>query len=285
MSNVAASRLVSPPAVPPWAPLLCLVACLGVVWTTVAPFGVPQIWPVAGAAAALGGTGGVALQVARRRRIPVQILALAAIGVGLWRGSAALTEAPAQWVLPAQRMRIVATVDAPVETLGTTASLYAQIDRVVEPSGSDAPTGRLVATLPGLAAFRPGQSVELTGRFETVDPASAAGSRLARQGVIATTAFPQIVAIGPPEENSFAAALRELRSSIEATIQRTLPEPHATLLVGLLVGSAAGMPEGLRLALVASGTSHLVVVSGYNISLVAVTELLPKGRPSSPSLD
>jgi len=88
------------------------------------------------------------------------------------------------------------------------------------------------------------------------------------------------VALGAAEENAVTAALHELRSSIEATIQRTLPEPHATLLVGLLVGAAAGMPESLRLALVASGTSHLVVVSGYNISLVAaaLASLVKAGR-------
>jgi competence protein ComEC len=48
-----------------------------------------------------------------------------------------------------------------------------------------------------------------------------------------------------------------------------LPEPHASLLAGLLLGTASGLPDDFAQALRASGTTHIVVVSGYNISLVA----------------
>src|SRR5205814_8549836 len=113
------------------------------------------------------------------------------------------------------------------------------------------------------------------------------GRRLGRVGVIATASFPRVVALGPPEQNGLPAALRDLRSAIEATIRRTVAEPHAALLGGLLVGSSASMPDSLRAALVGSGATHMVVVSGYNISLVAVTELhivgmSPSSRHSSP---
>src|SRR6266542_4372683 len=138
MANAVASRLVAPPAVPPWAPLLSLLVCLGVVWTAVAPLGAPRIWEAAGAAAALGGLGGIALQYFLRRRITVQLPMLVAIGIGLWRGGAAVSDGEAPWIVPAQRVRVFATIDAPVETRGTTASLYAHIDRVIDPSGAQA---------------------------------------------------------------------------------------------------------------------------------------------------
>src|SRR5205809_1026917 len=116
MANAVASRLVAPPAVAPWAPLLCLLFCLGVVWTAVAPLGAPRLWEAGGAAAGLGGLGGIALQAVLRRRITVQLLMLVAIGIGLWRGGSAVSDAQAPWIVPAQRVRVLATIDAPVET-------------------------------------------------------------------------------------------------------------------------------------------------------------------------
>jgi len=267
----AAGRLSAPPTVPPWVPLFCLLACLSAIWVAVAPLGDPRLWAAVGAGATLGALGGTMLSLTFRRRISVPLLALLMIGLGLWRAGSAFGDVrvAAQWAFPAERIRIQATIDAPVETRGTTATVYARLDRVLQPASAELPPGRIRAIVPALSPLEAGQLVEMTGRFEAVDPNSPTGTRLAREGVIAIASFPQIVPLGRPDRNGFAAMLHEVRSAIEATVQRTLPEPHAALLTGLLVGSAAGMPESLRLALVGSGTSHLVVVSGYNITLVA----------------
>ena len=269
MATAAAPRITPPPTVPIWTPILCLLTCLAVIWGAVAPFGDSGLWRMIGVGASLGGVVGIAVRLATRRLPTVHLAALVAIGIGLWRASDGTAEAPQPWAVPAERIRLLASVEGPVETRGTTASLYAHIDQVLEPAGVEAPKGRVRAILPGLTSLETGQPIEITGRFEAVEAASASGARLARQGVIATTAFPRVVPLGPPQQNVILGTLASLRSSIQTTIERTLPEPHAALLAGLLVGSSAGMPESLRLALIGSGTSHLVVVSGYNISLVA----------------
>lgn len=52
------------------------------------------------------------------------------------------------------------------------------------------------------------------------------------------------------------------------TINRSFPEPHASLIAGLLFGVRRSMPDPFYQALQKTGTVHVIAISGYNISLV-----------------
>lgn len=47
-----------------------------------------------------------------------------------------------------------------------------------------------------------------------------------------------------------------------------LPEPHASLLNGILFGTKSSMPRNFYEALVATGTLHIIALSGMNISII-----------------
>ncbi|MBI5019359.1 ComEC/Rec2 family competence protein [Candidatus Gottesmanbacteria bacterium] len=57
--------------------------------------------------------------------------------------------------------------------------------------------------------------------------------------------------------------------SLTQIINRLLPEPHAGLLVGLLFGTKSSLPPDFYDALVASGTLHIVALSGMNIAIMS----------------
>ena len=59
-------------------------------------------------------------------------------------------------------------------------------------------------------------------------------------------------------------------SSLTQLIQSILPEPHAGLLAGMLFGVKSGMSSELYEALVATGTLHIVALSGTNISIIMI---------------
>lgn len=58
------------------------------------------------------------------------------------------------------------------------------------------------------------------------------------------------------------AAIEAVRAWNLANIERSFPEPHAALAAGVLIGEQGALPASLRDALRATGTTHLVVVSG-----------------------
>lgn len=57
-------------------------------------------------------------------------------------------------------------------------------------------------------------------------------------------------------------------SALTIITSRLLPEPHAGLLSGLLFGTKASLSREFYDALVASGTLHIVALSGMNISIM-----------------
>jgi len=65
-----------------------------------------------------------------------------------------------------------------------------------------------------------------------------------------------------------SGGLRNLRNKIVDIFKKALPEPHASLLAGITLGSK-NMPEGFWNKLTETGTAHVVVASGMNVTMVA----------------
>lgn len=63
--------------------------------------------------------------------------------------------------------------------------------------------------------------------------------------------------------------LYKLRSRLVLFYQKSLPEPHASLIAGVTIGSKASIPKDFWQKLKLSGTAHVVVASGMNVTLVA----------------
>lgn len=251
-------------------PVLGALAAGAAAWAALAPFGALEQWATAGVATASGAAVGIAVALALRSRPAWPLLAALAIGLGLWRGAADLASPVEPWTAaPGQSVRLIATVDAPVETRGATSTVIARIDAVDSPPDLAPPRGRLHIVLPALPAVELGDVIEVEGRVHPTDPAQPQGRRLLAREVVATAAFPRVRPVGRADADSVPRLVQRLRGAIEATAGRILPEPHASLLVGLMIGSASGMPEQFRSALVASGLTHVVVASGYNVTLVA----------------
>jgi competence protein ComEC len=62
--------------------------------------------------------------------------------------------------------------------------------------------------------------------------------------------------------------LFRIRTMLETRIQVLLPEPHASLLIGFITGSRSGLSDTINEEFRITGTSHIVAVSGYNVTLV-----------------
>ncbi len=78
---------------------------------------------------------------------------------------------------------------------------------------------------------------------------------------------PYVTGEGKP---SIRLALAKVRAVSIAHIGRVLPEPQSTLLVGLLLGRA-DFSGDWKDKLLATGTTHIVAASGFNVSLVTLT--------------
>ena len=69
------------------------------------------------------------------------------------------------------------------------------------------------------------------------------------------------------EENT--GIIYKVRKKLVLFYHRALPEPHASLVSGLVLGSKANIPTEFWDQLISTGTVHVVVASGMNVTLVA----------------
>lgn len=70
-------------------------------------------------------------------------------------------------------------------------------------------------------------------------------------------------------QTALAGWLTALRLKFNDQIQENLPDPQAQLLAGVVLGVKSNLDQDFKQDLVNTGTLHVVVVSGYNIALVA----------------
>lgn len=92
---------------------------------------------------------------------------------------------------------------------------------------------------------------------------------LSQRGVGGTVAFPQILKVRTGVGNPVRLALFRVKRYFDGRLDEIWGEPYAGLMKGLLLGEKASLPQTFKSDLAATGTSHIVALSGYNITIVA----------------
>lgn len=117
-----------------------------------------------------------------------------------------------------------------------------------------------------------GQPVRVQGRLVTPPDFVDFSYReyLARQGIHSLLYSARIDLLDDPMAGSpIVRALYAFRARGEALLNRLLPEPYAALANGMLLGIEAGIPDELYETFNLTGTSHVIVISGSNVAIIA----------------
>lgn len=69
---------------------------------------------------------------------------------------------------------------------------------------------------------------------------------------------------------SFETVAYTLREWVTERTRNTIPEPEASLLLGLLVGDASGLGEDVDRGMRRAGLTHILVLSGFNVSILVI---------------
>ncbi len=154
----------------------------------------------------------------------------------------------------------------------TKQQLHVTAEELVLADGAQRVHGELRLSTGLRARYAYGQPVQLRGRLVTPPDFEDFSYReyLARKGVHSLFYASQIERINGANLGSpLLRMLYALRARGEALLNRQLPEPYAALANGMLLGVESGIPDDLYEQFNLTGTSHVIVISGSNVAIIA----------------
>ncbi len=229
-----------------------------------------------GAVVAAAGLLGAA-SFAWRPRVSTVLFVITGIGlicVATWRyDSAAIRGAPAGIARynDAAPVKLRAVVDDEPEARSSSRLYRLEVREAMRAGEWRPQTGGVLMRAPLFPRYEYGDLLEISGKLETppVLPDFDYRDHLLRQGITSIVNYPQAHLLKHDEGSPFRSALIDARSSLSGALSDVLPEPEASLAGGILFGARAAIPRDLRDDMNATGTSHLVAVSGQNVTMVA----------------
>ena len=93
---------------------------------------------------------------------------------------------------------------------------------------------------------------------------------LARYGIWSVCGYPDIKKISSGGGNPLLAAVLNFKSFLNNCVNDLWAEPEGSLMSGLLYGARSSLPAYLVDDFSRTGISHIVAVSGFNITIIAV---------------
>ena len=109
-------------------------------------------------------------------------------------------------------------------------------------------------------------------------------SYLKKDGIFTTSRYPEIKPLTESSENfditthqstwervrvSIFKNIFAVKKSFENSLGRSIAQPNAAYISGILLGSRAQIPENLEESFAKTGTTHILAISGFNIAIVA----------------
>jgi competence protein ComEC len=130
------------------------------------------------------------------------------------------------------------------------------------------PAVRCSAQMPAYPRLVAGDTVTWSGGIRTLTDGDY-DRYLAAQGIAANCRATTLEVLA--HDDSPAGRLEALRQASGDALQRVLPEPGGGLAAAILIGLRDRVDRGVAAAFTASGVSHIVAISGWNIAIVAAT--------------
>ena len=121
------------------------------------------------------------------------------------------------------------------------------------------------------ADIKYGDYLELTGYLEEPEQSDSFNYKdyLVSQGIFSLMRYPKIRTISRDHGNVVMGSIYSFRHLLANILEEILPEPQASLAQGILLGLRGNIPAEIKNEFAASGTTHILAISGQNLSIVA----------------
>jgi competence protein ComEC len=204
----------------------------------------------------------------------VQVVCIFTIALllGWWRSETIFSARPQVSDLNAQTLAVMGRVASDPAVSGNQQTLQLQITAVDEQPRQF----KALLTAWHLPAFEYGD--QLTGSLKFSLPVNSDkfnySNYLAKDNIYITANQAGNLTSSPSTHPTLLGQMYRAKHWVNGSIHRFLPEPHSGLLAGLLLGVKSDLSDSFKTALKNSGTSHIVALSGFNVTIIITFLLL-----------
>ena len=183
---------------------------------------------------------------------------------------------------------LVGIVTAEPDRRESNVRLTVDVHTLISEDATSTAKARVLVVAPAHAALEYGDGIRAKGRLELPEAFDTAAGRsfdypmyLAKDGVLYVLAFAEIEKTGEYRRNLAKAFAIAVKDRLSRGLEGALPEPQAGLAAGITLGDKRSIGKELNETFITSSLIHIVVLSGYNITLVMnavqrLSEWLPR---------
>ena len=141
-------------------------------------------------------------------------------------------------------------------------------------------SGKILVKLPSYPQYYFGDSLKLKCGLQSPENNPEGNLNyekyLAKDGIFSICLSPKVSSNSAPSKIiiKFVKSIYNLKSFFQNQIDRLWPEPQSSFMAGLLYGSRRGLPAELLENFNKTGITHIIAVSGFNISIIATYLML-----------
>lgn len=142
----------------------------------------------------------------------------------------------------------------------------------IEKEGDDKyVSGKVLVRLPRDSGLEYGDIVRFSGTLEIPFESEEFSYKkyLAREGVFSIIEFPEYKKTGNRYHLIFSP-LYQMRLWFDSELKKRIPSPESAFAAGILIGDRSGFSEEWEERFRITGLSHLLALSGYNVTIIAL---------------
>ncbi len=131
--------------------------------------------------------------------------------------------------------------------------------------------GKVLVNVSLYPEYQYGDLVTINCKLESPEPFSgfAYDRYLAKDGIYSQCSYPKVKLVSRNNGDWLLTEIFQFKNKLRSVINSNLPEPLASLFFAINFGSRGGIPDDLSDRFNLTGTTHLMAISGMNITIIA----------------
>ena len=208
-----------------------------------------------------------------RRLLIIICLCLIALTGGILRYQSTIQPVDStqlQFFNEAGTVKIEGTVSGPPEIQNTSVAFRFSAHKLIRKNDTVIIKGDALVSLPFYRDFHYGDTLLITGKPETPSQFDNFDYKnyLAHQDIYSVINYPVVTVLSNSGGFQPLSWIYNLRDRLAESLSQCLPEPQCSLAQAILLGLRGNLPQSLTQSFYATGTTHLIGISGQNLTIM-----------------